>query len=93
VSVFFEEANVLHTGDTWFNGYYPFIDYDSGGSIEGMVTASSENLERADAQTLLIPGHGGIGRRTDLISFREMLQEVSGKVGDLKKKGLSLGKS
>jgi glyoxylase-like metal-dependent hydrolase (beta-lactamase superfamily II) len=87
VSVFFEHANVLHTGDTWFNGYYPFIDYDSGGSIDGLVMASAENLARANASTLVIPGHGGVGDRRDLIAFREMLLEVRGNVSDLKKKG------
>jgi glyoxylase-like metal-dependent hydrolase (beta-lactamase superfamily II) len=90
VSVFFESANVLHTGDTWFHGYYPFIDYDSGGSIDGMIVASSENLERTDAQTLVLPGHGEIGSRTDLIAFHEMLVDVRGRISSLKNNGLSL---
>ena len=90
VSVFFESANVLHTGDTWFHGYYPFIDYDSGGSIDGMIAASSENLERTDAQTLVLPGHGEIGSRTDLIAFHEMLVDVRGRISSLKNNGLSL---
>jgi len=89
VSVFFESANVLHTGDTWFHGYYPFIDYDSGGSIDGMITASSENLERTDAQTIVLPGHGDVGRRTDLAAFHEMLVDIRGRVSSLKEKGLS----
>jgi glyoxylase-like metal-dependent hydrolase (beta-lactamase superfamily II) len=90
VSVFFENANVLHTGDTWFNGYYPFIDYDSGGSIEGMIAASSENLERTDAETLILPGHGDLGSRTDLVFFHNMLVDVCGRVSELKKRGLPL---
>jgi glyoxylase-like metal-dependent hydrolase (beta-lactamase superfamily II) len=90
VSVFFENANVLHTGDTWFNGYYPFIDYDSGGSIEGMIAASSENLERTDADTLILPGHGDLGSRTDLVFFHNMLVDVCGRVSELKKRGLPL---
>jgi glyoxylase-like metal-dependent hydrolase (beta-lactamase superfamily II) len=90
VSVFLENANVIHTGDTWFNGYYPFIDYDSGGSIDGLIAASSENLERTDAQTLVLPGHGEIGSRTDLVAFREMLVYVRGRISILKNKGLSL---
>ena len=90
VSVFFENANVIHTGDTWFSGYYPFIDYDSGGSIDGLVAASSENLERTDAQTLVVPGHGEIGSRTNLVAFHEMLVDVRGRISALKSKGLPL---
>jgi len=90
VSVFFENANVLHTGDTWFNGYYPFIDYDSGGSIDGLIAASSENLERADAQTLILPGHGEIGSRANLVAFHEMLLDVHSRISVLKRNGLSL---
>ena len=90
VSVFFENANVIHTGDTWFNGYFPFIDYDSGGSIRGLITASEENLKRTDAQTLIVPGHGSVGSRADLLAYHEMLVEVSGQVEHLKKRGYSL---
>ena len=82
--------NILHTGDTWFKGYYPFIDYDSGGSIDGLVTASAENLALADSETIVVLGHGEVGKRSDLIAFHDMLLDVRGKVSDLKKKGLSL---
>jgi glyoxylase-like metal-dependent hydrolase (beta-lactamase superfamily II) len=90
ISVFFEHANVLHTGDTWFNGYYPFIDYDSGGSIRGLITASSENLSLADGDTIVVPGHGGAGRRRDLTEFHEMLTAIYDRVATLKKSGHSL---
>ena len=68
VSVFFENTNVLHTGDTWFNGYYPFIDYNSGGSIRGLIAASSENLQRTDTQTIVLPGTAtlAVGRTCSL---------------------------
>ena len=88
--VFFTEANILHTGDTWFNGYYPFIDYDSGGSINGIVKASSENLALVDSATIVVPGHGAPGTRSDLIAFHDMLLDTRGRVSDLKKKGLSV---
>jgi glyoxylase-like metal-dependent hydrolase (beta-lactamase superfamily II) len=90
VSVFFENANVLHTGDTWFNGYFPFIDYDSGGSIDGMIAASSENLQRTDADTIVVPGHGDVGSRTQLVSFHNMLLDVHARVSELKERGLPL---
>jgi glyoxylase-like metal-dependent hydrolase (beta-lactamase superfamily II) len=90
VSVFFENTNVLHTGDTWFNGYYPFIDYNSGGSIRGLIAASSENLQRTDTQTIVLPGHGDVGSRTDLLAFHEMLIEIRDRVSALRVKGYSL---
>jgi glyoxylase-like metal-dependent hydrolase (beta-lactamase superfamily II) len=90
VSVFFESANVIHTGDTWFNGYFPFIDYDSGGSIRGLITASEENMKRTDAQTLVVPGHGSVGSRADLMAYHEMLVGVFGQVELLKKRGYPL---
>ena len=87
ISVFFEHANVLHTGDTWFNGYYPFIDYDSGGSIRGLITASSENLSLTDSETITVPGHGEVGRRRDLTEFHEMLTAIYDRVATLKRSG------
>ena len=67
---------MLHTGDTSFNGYYPFVDYDSGGSIRGLLTASTENLALADNQTIVVPGHGDVGSRQYLVDFHEMLVAV-----------------
>jgi len=89
-SVFFTKANVLHTGDTWFNGFYPFIDYDSGGNIDGMITAATETLALTDAETIIVPGHGEVGRRADLAVYHDMLVECRSRVAELKKKGLSL---
>lgn len=90
VSVYFEHADVLHTGDTWFNGVYPFIDYNSGGSIDGMIAASEENLALAGSQTLIIPGHGEIGNRNDLVEYREMLLRVRSAVAAMKANGARL---
>jgi glyoxylase-like metal-dependent hydrolase (beta-lactamase superfamily II) len=87
VSVFFVNANVIHTGDTWFSGYYPFIDYDSGGSIRGLIAASNENLHRIDSETLVVAGHGPVGSRADLLGYHSMLVEVFGQVERLKKQG------
>jgi glyoxylase-like metal-dependent hydrolase (beta-lactamase superfamily II) len=90
ISVFFPEANVLHTGDTWFNGFYPFIDYDSGGSIHGLLAATLENLSHADEETIMVPGHGAVGRRQDFVEFRELLLSVHAKVAKQKKSGMPL---
>jgi glyoxylase-like metal-dependent hydrolase (beta-lactamase superfamily II) len=90
ISVFFTYANVLHTGDTFFNGYYPFIDYNSGGSIDGLLAASRENLSLADEKTVVVPGHGELGSRKDLLNFDEMIVTIHDRVKELKKSGRSL---
>ncbi|NEJ11246.1 MBL fold metallo-hydrolase, partial [Rhizobium leguminosarum] len=73
VSVFFQEANVVHVADTFWNGVYPFIDYSTGGSIDGQIQAAEANVKMVDDQTIVIPGHGEIGNKKDLIAWRDML--------------------
>ncbi len=90
ISVFFHEANVLHTGDTFWNGVYPFVDYSTGGSIEGQIKAAEANVKMADAKTIVVPGHGEIGNRKDLVAWHEMLVGVRDKVAKLKKDGRSV---
>jgi glyoxylase-like metal-dependent hydrolase (beta-lactamase superfamily II) len=63
VSVGFEEADVMHVGDTWWNGFYPFIDYSTGGSIDGMIRATKWNLSVVTEKTIIIPGHGPLGNK------------------------------
>ena len=58
ISVHFAEPEILHTGDTWWNGSYPFIDYSTGGSIDGMIRAAEANVAAATDLTIVIPGHG-----------------------------------
>jgi len=57
ISVTFTEADILHCGDTFWNGFYPFIDYSSGGSIDGMIKAAEENVAAVSDKTIVIPGH------------------------------------
>ena len=90
ISVLFEEANVIHVGDTWWNGIYPFIDYSTGGSIDGMIQASDRNLKVVSDDTIIIPGHGPVGDKTALSEFRDMLVEIRHNVAELKKQGRSL---
>jgi glyoxylase-like metal-dependent hydrolase (beta-lactamase superfamily II) len=90
ISVFFQEANVLAVGDTWWNGIFPFIDYSTGGSIDGMIQAAERNLKMVTDDTPVIPGHGRIGNKADLVEFRDMLSEVRHNVFELKKQGRSL---
>jgi glyoxylase-like metal-dependent hydrolase (beta-lactamase superfamily II) len=74
--VYFHEADVLHTGDTFFNGFYPFIDVSSGGSIDGMIAAEDRALEIVGPRTRIVPGHGPLAERSDLESARAMLLAV-----------------
>jgi glyoxylase-like metal-dependent hydrolase (beta-lactamase superfamily II) len=90
LSVYFAEANVLHTGDTFWNPLYPFIDYSSGGNIDGMILANKNNLDIASADTIIIPGHAAIGNKAQLNDFHEMLVGVRDNVAKLKKEGKSL---
>jgi glyoxylase-like metal-dependent hydrolase (beta-lactamase superfamily II) len=90
ISVYFAEADVLHTGDTFWNGIYPFIDYSTGGSIDGAIRAAEANLTMARDTTIVIPGHGPIGNRTQLQAFRDMLVSIRDKVAGLKRQGHSL---
>jgi glyoxylase-like metal-dependent hydrolase (beta-lactamase superfamily II) len=90
ISIYFPEANVLHVGDTWFNGFYPFIDYSTGGSINGMIRAAERNLAAAAADTIIIPGHGPVGNKAQLTEFHDMLIGTHDNIAKLKKEGKSL---
>jgi glyoxylase-like metal-dependent hydrolase (beta-lactamase superfamily II) len=90
IFVHFAEADVLHVGDTFWNGIYPFIDYSTGGSIDGMIAACDVNLSRATAKTIIIPGHGQpVSNSAELQEWRDMLVAVREKVAALKKQGRS----
>lgn len=74
--VWFEKANVVHMGDVFFNGAYPFIDLDSGGSLRGMIAAVDHVLGKIDDRTKVIPGHGELGDKAALQRYRDLLAEV-----------------
>jgi glyoxylase-like metal-dependent hydrolase (beta-lactamase superfamily II) len=88
--VYFPKADVLSTGDTWWNGFYPFIDYVAGGNIDGMIRAADANIALVTEQTLIVPGHGPVGDRRQMIEYRDMLVAVRKKVAELKSAGKSL---
>ena len=89
IFVHFQNANVLHVGDIWFNGMYPFIDEATGGAIGGMIHASEKALSVADQSTKIIPGHGQMGSKADLQKYRDMLSAIRDKVATLKTSGAS----
>jgi cyclase len=80
----FRNANVLHMGDTWFNGGYPFIDLSSGGSIDGYIDALDRGLAMSDAQTMIVPGHGRLGDRAGLQAYRDLLKTARDRIAALK---------
>src|SRR6266403_1068130 len=90
ISVYFVEADILHTGDTFWNRDYPFIDYWTGGSIDGQIRAAEANIAKVTDKTIVIPGHGALGGKADLVLFRDVLVEIRDKVAALKKQGKSL---
>ena len=89
IYIHFHNADVLHAGDVWFNGFYPFIDESSGGSISGTIRADEKILALAGPNTKIIPGHGPLGTRAELQQFRDMLSGVRDRVAALKHAGLT----
>jgi len=90
ISVHFVEADILHVGDTWWNGFYPFIDYSTGGGIDGMIRAAEDNLAIVTGKTIIIPGHGPVGDKSQLAKYRDMLVSIRENVAALKRQGRSL---
>jgi cyclase len=90
ILVRFAKTNVLHLGDVFFNGFYPFIDASTAGNIDGMIAASDRALKMADAQTKIVPGHGPIGDRAALTAYRDVLAAVRDRVQKAKRAGRTL---
>jgi glyoxylase-like metal-dependent hydrolase (beta-lactamase superfamily II) len=96
ISVRFVEADILHCGDTYWNGIYPFIDRSTGGSIDGMIKAAEQNIAAAGANTIVIAGHNfpnrarAVSNKDELIVYRDMLVAIREKVATLKRSGRSL---
>ncbi len=85
--VHFSRANVIHMGDTFFNGIYPFIDLSSGGSFEGMINAVTAALPYVNDSTKVIPGHGPLGGKAELLAYRDVLTRIRDRVAALIKQG------
>jgi glyoxylase-like metal-dependent hydrolase (beta-lactamase superfamily II) len=86
----FEKANVLQAGDVYFNGTYPYIDSGTGGSVSGTIAGLTKLLAVADNQTKIVPGHGPLGNKADVMKFREMLSTVRERLQKLKSSGKSV---
>ena len=90
ISVYFEEADILQTGDTWWNSHYPFIDHSTGGSVAGMIAAANYNIAASTDKTMIIPGHGSVGTRKQLIESRDMLVAVKENISNFIGRGMSI---
>ncbi len=90
ISIEFTDADIIDVADTWWNGYFPFIDYSTGGSIDGAIGAAAANVARVTDKTIIIPGHGPVGNKSQLVAFHDMLVSVREKVSTLKQQGRSL---
>jgi len=89
IYIYFHKADVLHLGDIWFNGFYPFFDESTGGNIGGMIHGAETGLAVAGSGTKIIPGHGPLGSKADLQKCRDMMSAVRDKVAALKSSGAS----
>lgn len=85
--IHFEKANVIHAGDILFNGFYPFIDVNHGGSLRGTIRAVDKILSLVDGDTKIIPGHGPLGNKAQLESYRDMLWTAYERLRKLKAAG------
>jgi glyoxylase-like metal-dependent hydrolase (beta-lactamase superfamily II) len=85
--VHFRTSNVIHMGDVFFNGWYPFIDTSSGGTPDGVIAAADRALALADDSTRIIPGHGPVSSKAELKAYRDMLATVNGRVRAMMKEG------
>jgi cyclase len=85
--VHFQKADVVHMGDTFFNGFYPFIDSSSGGSADGIVAAADKVLALSTDKTKIIPGHGPLATKADLLAYRNLVATITERIKKLRKEG------
>jgi len=88
--IHFRDIDIIHTGDVFWNGLYPFIDTDSGGSVAGVVTTLRRVAAMAGPDTRVIPGHGPLGAKADVERAADMIEDCSERVAALVAEGKSL---
>ncbi len=88
--IHFKNSNVIHAGDIVFNKFYPFIDADNGGNIHGVIHAVNSILKLCNDDTKIIPGHGGVASRADLVAYREMLMVIYARIRSMLERGMSV---
>jgi len=88
--VFFKKANLVHMGDLFFNGFFPFIDVNNGGNVVSLSKSVDLILQRIDDKTIVVPGHGAVSHKAELIAFNDMLKGTTSEIEKLKTQGLTL---
>jgi glyoxylase-like metal-dependent hydrolase (beta-lactamase superfamily II) len=88
--IWFEEANVLHPGDLFFNGRFPYIDLDGGGTVAGYINNVTTLIGMLKDDTKIIPGHGNLGTKADFQETLDMLVDTAAMVSSMKSKGMSV---
>lgn len=88
--LWWQTANVVHTGDVYDSSSYPFVDLASGGTLAGLVAALETILMRANDATVIIPGHGPVSNRRELAAYRDMVVTVGRRVREAVERGRSL---
>jgi glyoxylase-like metal-dependent hydrolase (beta-lactamase superfamily II) len=88
--IYFKKANVVHAGDIFFNGFYPFIDAANGGSLRGTIDAVDAMLAATDSKSKIIPGHGPLADKAQLQAYRDMLAIAYARLLKLKNDGVSV---
>lgn len=88
--IFFKEANIIHTGDVYVRGAYPFVDTASGGTLRGMIKARKTILTLTNAETQIIPGHGALSNAEELKASIAMLEEMEKRTTKAIRAGKSL---
>lgn len=90
--IYFQNANVIHMGDLYFEGFYPYIGIYSGGSIDGMVKVIRQILPMIDEGTKVVPGHGPLSNKAQLQAYVSMLSAIRDNVSLLMKEGKTMEK-
>jgi glyoxylase-like metal-dependent hydrolase (beta-lactamase superfamily II) len=88
--IHFKKANVVHAGDVFFNGLFPFIDVANGGSVKGVILAVDTILSITDNKSKIIPGHGPLADKAQLQAYRNMLSTAYQRLLKLKNEGVSV---
>ena len=87
--VMFEGSNVVHMGDHFFNGGFPFVDLASGGTVQGYISNLEKALSWIDDDTSVIPGHGTLGTKADLLAFYNVVKDTSTTIRVMKSQQMS----
>ena len=85
--IYFKQADIVHMGDNYFKGMFPYVDVDSGGTLQGMIAAQTGVINNITDATRVIPGHGSMSNRAELIESRDRLQDILDRVKAAKDAG------